>query len=341
MALTLIPTASAAAITPVAKETVLTKKQTISKRSIEQFAATKRLCVYGFQHCKYTPVAERFKAAGIAAIDWAIGNEDVAYAREDQSRAFQVKSGVKELPLDTHGDADSNAVNRRFCKSGLVNFVMEQVRKKRKGEQTDKMIFCIDVSENGGRNPIPLTSENLLSKTKTVTIPPHNSVLHMNKIITHSELRRAFKLCNDPSVDKEIRDVANEVLKFVRVTETTTATSSTEIQTLEREVDDIGGRVKKPVPVEVTTVETTAEIDLVEIPAPWKAADFAVHWNARKAMSPATRSEKAHDWRKQANLQLARLKLETVKTVMIAAMAQFKNKYQRTASPDLSLTAIG
>lgn len=315
-----VATAVAASVTPVLKEFESTTSFKVAKASIDKFAPTGSACVYGFQHCSYAQVAEGMKNAGVRVLDCGLGDERTEAQREDGSKMFKVVSGMHAAGVKV--GKETRDCNRQ-CKSGLVNFVMEQVRKKRAGEATDKQIICIDKEGN----PYPLTSENLLSKTKTIAVSAAHT-LQMNNIVTHSELRRVYKLCNDPEVDPEVRAVAKEVITFVKVNEKRSVVLGTpEIRQLMRTVtDDNGDRVRKEVPVEVTPRETVVEYSLEETTAPWDAADFDTHWDKRKEGAPDKRPAKDHDWRKQVNLQMARMRVETAKSAMGAKIAQHKEE---------------
>lgn len=145
---------------------------------------------------------------------------------------------------------------RRLCKSKLVNIVLENYKSQREGKPLIPIVFCIDVTNN----EYPLFTRAILSRTD-----PANQ--RGDKLFTHSELRRAYKLCYDEKVDPAICDIAKRSFHFVKV---------------ER-------------------APQTKELKLQRIQAPWEAADWEKHWAMRQDTAKTLSSEKPHNWRQQAN----------------------------------------
>ncbi len=146
--------------------------------------------IYGFKHCKYLEVQDALRKS-ILVHDW---NFNFVYNQT------------------TIKDSYRSYMNMYKC--GLVNMVIENYARQKKGLTIIPIIFCINYINSCGENIFPLTLENLLSKVKKT-----ESGKLMKDIITHKELLRCYKLCNDKDVNKTIRDVANKSLKFVEVIE--------------------------------------------------------------------------------------------------------------------------
>jgi hypothetical protein len=89
----------------------------------------------------------------------------------------------------------------------------------------------------------------------------------LNRVTTHKELRRAYKLCSHEN--SAIREVARETIKIVRLRRTDSGTYATD-----------------------------------QIAAPWESPEFAACWEARQKLS--TSKPKENSWRVQLDRQIAR-----------------------------------
>lgn len=246
---------------------------TVSDESVESLLSeSSTAMVYGFQHCKYVQVTEALEQhRDVSRIyDCSLGNDYDAMDNDKQKRLdgrsiHKISSGIAEL--DRLGKKFETQDCNRKCKTGLVNQVLENYRKATlEDREISPIIFCIDYENEttGETNPHPLTSENMLSKTKIVRVS-RAFTLSMNRIITHSELRRAYKLCHDPRLDPEIRAIANRTFKFVKVNETR-----------EEFGIDRGHQIDRDIRV---------NYNLEQIEAPWEKPDFDVELRKRKARS--------------------------------------------------------
>lgn len=253
--------------------------------------------VYGFQHCRYTQVSDALEShVNVSRVyDCSLGNDYDPTDGPKQRRLngesiHQVDSGMREL--QTKGKSFETQDCNRKCKSGLVNYVLENYRQSKvHGKEISPIIFCIDIQDKDGGNPHPLTSENLLSKTKTVRVS-RAMTLEMNRIVTHSEIRRAYKLCNDPTVDPEIREIARKTFKFVKVNENRQEFAIDRGLTVDREI--------------------RVQYDLEEIPAPWAAGDFQAHLDTRKEVSAQqVKPRKDTNWRAELNTQAKEVRRES------------------------------
>lgn len=222
------------------------------------------IAVFGFQHCLYTPLSNALEKRVTRIYDCAVGNQDL-----DLGFLASPRTGRRIQQIDTGADdveEGSSKYCSRNCKASLVNIVVENYRREQQGEAIIPILFCIDKKDNH----TPLTSENLLTKTKVIEVTPTHR-LAMNEIITHCELRRSYKLCNDEDLPEVIRDVANRSFKFVRVIDT---------RHKEGEREEI-------------------HLSLEHIEAPWRTPDFNDHLAERKSLSVTPPPLKDHDWRRQ------------------------------------------
>jgi len=224
--------------------------------------------VYGFSSCYYNEVAGALSSQVSRIYSYELG--------KDGSQWVKFLSGSSALDEMNQDDWIDKKRNARWCKTALVKIVLKNVQNHRsKKAPLIPVVFCID-REN---NPYPFSVENLLSKTKAEY--PEGCEVMMNELVTHAEIRRAYKLCFDPSVDLEVRQVAQETFRFVRVERKIFSQKEDEVDYL---------------------------YDLTPLPAPWKAPNFENEWNLRKAIR--TPSLQKVDWREQLRGAVKQLKME-------------------------------
>lgn len=195
----------------------------------------KQVVVYGFSGCKYQEVTSAIYKSKLfeKVFDWTI----------------------------THGGrtTSENRVIDDFCsgdefKATLVDVVFENYERRKLGLAPLVVLFCADID----KNRFPFTAETLCSRDPNM---PHH---------THKEMRRAYKLCCEFE-NPEIRNVANETFKFVKLVRSKAESSAYEMQ---------------------------------EIDAPWKSREWAEAWAKRKEgkvprsrKSLCNRYGKTSDWR--------------------------------------------
>lgn len=90
------------------------------------------------------------------------------------------------------------------CKTSLTNFVIENYLRSLRGDKISPFIFCIDSNKNG----FPKFD---------LSDPTNYQEIKQLHLITVSELRRAYKLCYDRSVDPTIRRIALLTFRFIKV----------------------------------------------------------------------------------------------------------------------------
>ena len=242
---------------------------TISPAVINKICPNKEIMIYGYDHCHYCEVGEAFEAHDIKVYDHEVGDDvDPDSQKEchriDGSKINQINAGLKDI-------SSSSKELVRVCKAGLVNMVLENYKSQLIGKSQVPIIFCVDMNNNHH----PLSSEDITSKNKIVK-KKNGDEFKANEIITHCELRRAYKLCNDPRIDPRIRAIAKKSIKFFKVEKNQISSNKNE-----------SGQSKKNIIL----------FDLKLIQAPWEAKDWDIHWNQRKSLSVANPQKKEHDWR--------------------------------------------
>ena len=222
--------------------------------SVQQVVGkSNQVVVYGFEHCEYEAVGAFLKRAVEDSIIYEESypiqkclNYHSLTTLEGRDFAYAIPSGEKNATT-THQAC------RRSCKGFLPNLVIENCTRRSEKLEPISLIFCIDVDGN----PYPTTPASMLSKDDK-----------LNPLVTHSELRRAYKLCHDPKLDPEVRSVAQNTFKFVKV------------------AAGKGGLHK---------------LELTD--APWKSKDWEAAWAQRKKESKS--KPKAEDWRQEMNAHVA------------------------------------
>jgi hypothetical protein len=229
--------------------------------------------IYGFDHCLYSSLRYTF---GIYKNVKPFFDE----------AAYEEAEGLSQ---------EDNLLNQaRKCKDYLVNTLLENYRRSQKKDPEKPLIpivFCIDVKDN----PFPLTAENILSKTKIIKNANGESV-QASKIMTHRELRRAFKLCYSKNLPEDFKAIARQSFKFVRI-----------------EFEDSPSKICKPIEDGVfegrfRAIERTFT-RVVKVNAPWekeKEEDWKEQW---KAHTKKSRSKTVkEDWRLNIKLRVSLIK---------------------------------
>jgi hypothetical protein len=126
---------------------------------------------------------------------------------------------------------------------------------------------------------IAVTADKLATKTDTLTLSDGQMIV-LNKLVTHSELRRCYKLCYEweSSPDPELRKfaaIARESLKFVKVI---------------HEKD-------------------TGNVSLQKVDPPWNDPTWKAKWEQRLTESSRTQEDREDEtgWRNQITGKIKQL----------------------------------
>jgi hypothetical protein len=163
------------------------------QRSTEDVAKdpAKTIMVYGFSHCHMWDVLNAFQNVRTISrvYDYSIG---VPYDLHYNPQGDPLIKCPVARPLTIH----------RACKSALVNMIVDNYQRRQKDVNAaiTPILFCVDTD----KNRYPINEQDFVCKN----------------LITYSELRRAYKLCNDPTIDPAIREIAKETFLFAHVQET-------------------------------------------------------------------------------------------------------------------------
>ncbi len=153
---------------------------------------SKQVMVYGFGHCGWW---------------WMLGK-----LRDNDSpfqRVFSFKVGTVKSPppktLEGHEiiQIPTKPSSYSECKAGITNLVLTNYLRKQNNQPIIPLIFLVDVSDN----QFPLSAAEIAGRTDS------------DKLITHSELRRCYKLCTEfeGTSLEAISKVAQETIKFVKL----------------------------------------------------------------------------------------------------------------------------
>lgn len=156
-----------------------------------------QVMVYGFQHCRYTQVTEALKSEKSPfkkIYDCSIGGP---FAPEEVMTTLEGKR-LKQIPIPYLDQQNVVRELKQYCKAGLANMVIENVKRARQGLELIPVLFIVDIDGNNH----PLTPDSVSNKQYT--------------FVTMGELRRAYKLCNDPGLHPKVRAIANATFKFVQ-----------------------------------------------------------------------------------------------------------------------------
>ncbi|MBI2743368.1 MAG: hypothetical protein HYX48_05570 [Chlamydiales bacterium] len=215
---------------------------TLNASSVSKICgSSKQAMVYGFRSCHYGKIARLLPSSTQIkkVFDFMIGTEEIVCSEKLTTLEGSI---LTRIPVDY-----SEREMARSCKAGLTNIVFENYARKKLGLPLIPILFCIDIDGNKHK----ATSESLTSKEK-----------QLNEKFTHSEVRRAFKLCHTFE-NEELRKAAQESFKFVKV-----------------------------------SVKEGSELSLEEIAAPWKSSDWESEWAKRRKQSGSSKSND-HPWRKE------------------------------------------
>ena len=155
------------------------------------------IMVYGFQHCRYTQVTEALRSDRSPfkkVYDCSIGGP---YAPEDFMTTLE---GNRLSRISIPGLDRDNVVRelKQYCKAGLVNMLIENVKRERQKKSLIPLLFIVDIDGNQHR----LTPDAVSNKKYT--------------FVTMGELRRAYKLCEDPKLHPKIKEIARTTFKFAK-----------------------------------------------------------------------------------------------------------------------------
>jgi hypothetical protein len=163
---------------------------------------TQQLMVYGFADCKYdiiatalrrpSPFGEKISGNPVQRVfDHTLAN---TYLTESPETTYTLEgSRIQKIKFP------DNIASK--CKAALVNIIIENCKRTTKGLPLIPVLFAISISTDSSGFYPPSIADLITNK----------------KHITLKELRRAYKLCSDPSLPEYVRTIAERTFKFVKV----------------------------------------------------------------------------------------------------------------------------
>lgn len=151
--------------------------------------------VYGYEHCHYRSISHRINTEGKKkCYNYA------TFSSETRSLSNRFLVHLPTWPL-----ISLEKLTSIQSKMTLVSVIIENMLRKDEGRSLIPIIFCLTSSETPRTVPLECMIDKRLGER------PHLGA------ITHSELRRAYKLLTDQSIPAAVRQVAKETFKFAHV----------------------------------------------------------------------------------------------------------------------------
>ena len=156
--------------------------------------------VFGYQHCRYTQVYEALQTS--ASPMKKVFDCSVGYPLSPTSAVTTLDSGrIPQIKLEPiTNDLDPVVELKRYCKAALVNLLMKNLERQKRGLPPIVVIFCVDIDNN---------------PHETGLISPKDVAAKGDCRVTLSEMRRAAKLANI----KGLEEVAEATFVFIKLKE--------------------------------------------------------------------------------------------------------------------------
>lgn len=209
-------------------------------------APNKQVMVYGIASCDYNDIL-----SWLRELKWDGDYKDVFSYLLGQSEQHNkgmlankehITSENKVIEKINHS---GDLCSKTQCKAGLINMIIENLKRKEEGKPIIPIVFVVE------KDNIKLDVGKVLDKVK--------------KAYTDAEIRQAYKLCHDPSVNEKIRKISQESFIFISLS--------------------------------TNTNNELAKFSFTKIASPWESSDWATRWiNRRKTENP---NPKPYPWRKE------------------------------------------
>lgn len=231
---------------------------------ISQCAPNKQAMIYGLNSCKFGYVARWLKIEKASGRFMNIfGNvlgsnkeEDPIYKElfnfEDETFDRGKIAKIKNI---AHKEGEEEDIHER-CKNAEVNLIIENVKRTESGLPIIPLIFVVKL------NDTVLKLEKILDKL------PKKTADGIAQHITDAEIRRAYRLCSDPYLHKEIREVAKNTFIFIAL--------------------------------ETNPKDASVMYSFKKIEAPWNSGVWQEGWCRRKNLRQLPK-EHVSSWKIQAN----------------------------------------
>lgn len=146
------------------------------------------IAIYGYGDCYYKEVIESYPQTGSSCFPTLRSDRRKCYDWNALSNGGEIQN-IQQGKMGIRQD----------CKAGLTNLVFENYLRIKKGVPIIPLLFIIQKNNEFISSP-----EEIASEEENI------------KIFTHSEIRRAYKLCYEYP-NQEIRAAAQKTIRFVKV----------------------------------------------------------------------------------------------------------------------------
>lgn len=223
---------------------------------IQACAPHRQAMIYGTATCGYADIRawlDNQKDSGLFrdVFDHLLGEEECPPGEDYAS--LQHKTSDKRVVAKIHHG--TGFMTKGMCKAGLVNIVIENMKRNQEGIPIIPIVFVVEKDDE-----------------KLDIIQIANTASTRSKGFTNSEIRRAYRLCFDPDVGEQIRDVARKTFSFISLT--------------------------------TNAVTDSVQYSFSKRPAPWESAQWHVHWKNKDASTHSTL--KPYPWREELTKALSR-----------------------------------
>lgn len=160
---------------------------------------SKQAMVYGFTHCGYGALCAILSGKDSPLkkmYDCTLGNPDRTQYNLEGRELYQINP---DLPTEDTPEANISICNR-MCKAGITNLVIENYKRSIESLPLIPVIFSVDSDD------LPLDPKCVASRDEK-----------LNGFLTHKELRRCYKLCNE-FPDADFQQIARATFKFLKLT---------------------------------------------------------------------------------------------------------------------------
>ncbi|OJU81171.1 MAG: hypothetical protein BGO10_08175 [Chlamydia sp. 32-24] len=156
---------------------------------INQCAPYQQAVIYGIHNCNYYDVYEWLLSKRSNAQFKDVFNYTIGYKK--------VKTITKDKRIITKINYDEQRPTQIY-KATLVNIVLENVKKARVGLPIIPIFFFIEKDE------FKLDEAKIIDRYEK-----------KSNYVTSHEIRRAYKICSDPLMSKEVKSIAKETFCFI------------------------------------------------------------------------------------------------------------------------------
>jgi hypothetical protein len=162
---------------------------------------SKQVMIYGWKHCGFYELNPFFSYNKNSPFKKVFTYHAGEHDQPKSSRTTLEARVMDQIQVANEGEFDEKAFTRP-CKAALTNLILENYKRTKEKKQLIPIIFFTDIDNN--RHP---------ANARTIT----SREFPGNNLVTNSELRRVYKLCNAIG-NPELEEIARKTFKFAKVT---------------------------------------------------------------------------------------------------------------------------